>query len=274
MRKIGEGSFGEVFELEHKNGTKFALKRSKSKDCRDNKWLERCCKEVAVLTQLEHSNIVRFYKPLIEESNGGFCIMMEYCDFDLHKAFEDEDLTREKIRPRALQLYGQIIRGLEYLHGKRIVHRDLKPANIFLCQDKDLFYTAKIGDFGLACYQDLTLTRGAGTPLYRAPEQLSREYGCLVDLYASGLIFFELLAMQKSYVGQRGDWQGVLQCLRLPYSTEHVLEEFDADLQGMKDLLMKLLDHTPEKRPPTAKDVQEELNNLKKDKNGKLLLPC
>ena len=266
VRKIGEGTFAEVFELEGKDGTRFALKRSKP---RDDGPLERTCKEVAVLAELDHLHIIRYHECLIDDSRR-ICIIMEYCDFDLARAFEDDELTCKKIKPLALEIYGQIVCGLQYLHEKKVVHRDLKPANILLCEDKDLLFIAKIADFGLARYQDPELTREVGSPLYRAPEQLSRNYNHLADLYASGLVLFELLAREKHYNGHRGDWNGVLLGLRVPEVTKHVLNEFRQSLQGMEDLLVRLLDHQLEKRPQTAEAILEELAKPKRDQDGKL----
>ena len=247
--------------MKHKrNGNRYALKRSKSQNSKDNTWLLRCCREITILADLRHSNVVCYHAAFIERGIE-VGILMEYCDCDLSAAFEDEDLTRKKIRPHALQLYSQIIDGLQYVHDKNLIHRDLKPANILLCEGKEL-YTAKIGDFGFSRYQDTTQSIGGGTPLYRAPEQLTGEYNYLADIYSSGLILFELLARQKHYCGYRRDWRGVLHSLRIPDCTEGVLKEFEPFLQGMKNLLIIILDHNPQKRPKSAKHIQEELCSL------------
>ena len=255
--KIGEGNFGTVFKMRNnKNHKIYAVKRIKTKDDQRQK-SER---EIEIQAELKHSHIVRFHH-YFTDSTGAISIFMEYCDSDLSKVFANESETDQKIKPYALKLYSQIILGLQYLHDKEVIHRDLKPENILLCKDADIPYCAKIGDFGLARIQDLNMTRDVGTPLYMAPELGKQDYSYSADVYSSGLIFFQLLANQKD---------GVLQQLRKEDCTEHVLMTFYLCLQGMKDLLKRLLDHDPQRRPKTAGKVQEELTNLEKSCNGRL----
>ncbi|MGN6109391.1 MAG: protein kinase domain-containing protein [Kofleriaceae bacterium] len=110
---------------------------------------------------------------------------------------------------RAAEIVRQILSGLAHAHEHEIIHRDIKPANIVLSQKSGLGDHVKILDFGLArLSQDSSLTTGivVGTPSYMAPEQIR---GTLidgrVDLYACGVLLFELLTGRKPFVSKKDD---------------------------------------------------------------------
>ncbi|XP_051530582.1 eukaryotic translation initiation factor 2-alpha kinase 1 isoform X3 [Myxocyprinus asiaticus] len=109
---------------------------------------------------------------------------------------------------QALNIFKKILEGVEYIHSRGIMHRDLKPRNIFLHGPE---CHVKIGDFGLACKNiimdkhdqlpynsktvntDLSHTRGVGTFVYAAPEQLEgSNYDSMSDMYSIGVIALEL----------------------------------------------------------------------------------
>ena len=94
--------------------------------------------------------------------------------------------------------------GLQYLHQQNVIHRDLKPANILIGSYKDLS-RVKIIDFGLAVREKpgspVEDYRNCGTVLYRPPEQFvgSFMYAKKADIWATGLIMFELLVGKHPY---------------------------------------------------------------------------
>ena len=93
-----------------------------------------------------------------------------------------------------------IYNGIEALRDASIIHRDLKPENILL-EKSDIDANLKIGDFGLSRKADLKLTVGIGTPVYSAPEVIKRaEYGEEIDIWALGLILFEMVNGAELYV--------------------------------------------------------------------------
>ena len=99
-----------------------------------------------------------------------------------NKRFPDE--KREMLERSLIQ----IAEGLKFLHSKNIVHRDMKPSNILY----DFLGNWKITDFGLSRHVNTSMTANCGTNDYRAPEQSDRHYDCKVDIYALGLIAFEI----------------------------------------------------------------------------------
>lgn len=101
-----------------------------------------------------------------------------------------------KSRSEALLIFDQIIHGIEYIHSQKLIHRDLKPSNILFSMGN----TVKIGDFGLVSafgedkIDHSTNSEPGGTILYMSPEQINRQsYNQKVDIYAIGIILFELL---------------------------------------------------------------------------------
>src|SRR5439155_23695753 len=114
---------------------------------------------------------------------------------------------------RASFIACEVLRGLEAAHARGIVHRDLKPENVFIAPRPDGGDDAiKLLDFGIAHVapsgeaQGRLTKSGAimGTPLYMAPEQIrgQRDLDARVDLYATGVMLYEMLAGRTPYGGQ------------------------------------------------------------------------
>ncbi|KAM9345453.1 interferon-induced, double-stranded RNA-activated protein kinase [Symphorus nematophorus] len=217
---LGKGAFGCVFKANQKLLRKnFAIKIVRCK--------EKALREVGALSDLHHNNIVRYYTCWLEDtgyqwdSTADSCsssqstgdssikylyIQMELCDTKTLRVWIDEKNTQNwkkslrdsKRRDESLTIVTQIVNGVEYIHSKMFIHRDLKPANIMFGQDGEV----KIGDFGLVTAEKdddaenvLERTVYKGTPSYMAPEQRNRSstYDRKVDIFALGLIYFELL---------------------------------------------------------------------------------
>ena len=128
-------------------------------------------------------------------------IQMQLCKKESLK----EWLTANKQRERntCINIFCQVVNAVKYIHEKGLIHRDLKPSNVLFSLDN----TIKVGDFGLvthvghltherfSCDNDPNRqhTKQVGTTLYMAPEQMEGAYTEKVDIYALGLIFYELL---------------------------------------------------------------------------------
>ncbi|KAM9273017.1 interferon-induced, double-stranded RNA-activated protein kinase isoform 1-T4 [Cariama cristata] len=198
IEPIGEGGFGNVFkataELDERT---YAVKR-----VRLTKNVKR---EVKELARLDHENIVRYYcswkgydyvtspdsRQRSDKKVPCLFIQMELCEQGPLENWVEKNRRHQKYHEMAQNKFLQILKGVEYIHSEGLIHRDLKPQNIFISHEDKI----KIGDFGLVTSEAYgTLTENRGTKSYMAPEQFGDKYGKEVDIYALGLIWFEILS--------------------------------------------------------------------------------
>ncbi|XP_046884836.1 interferon-induced, double-stranded RNA-activated protein kinase-like isoform X2 [Hypomesus transpacificus] len=122
-------------------------------------------------------------------------IKMEFCEKGTLNDWikKRNEGTKNKLKTaEALHMFRQIVSGVEYIHSKGHIHRDLKPENMFIGEDE----TLKIGDFGhvtIASSSPVRRTSETGTLIYMSPEQTETVYDKKTDIYALGLICFEIL---------------------------------------------------------------------------------
>ncbi len=191
-RGVGQGGFGEVYFAVSDGGKEVALKLLRGHTDAELRGIGHCL-------NLKHANLVHLYD-LRSDARGEKWVVMEYVFgeslaqvINRHPSGLPAELIRE--------WFGALCRGVGYLHDQGVVHRDLKPANIFLEHGH-----LKVGDYGLSRRMSSSergeLTRGVGTPHYMAPEIKNGNYGRSVDVYACGVILFEMLTGQPPFDGE------------------------------------------------------------------------
>ena len=193
---LGRGGMGGVYEVEDELGARFALKAPLVDVSAVGEVTRRFAREANALRMLDHPNLVAAVDVFVEA--GALFLVME--------KVIGRTLGHAARAPRqALVLVRQMLEGIGHAHALGIVHRDLKPENMILV-DMGGWERVKIIDFGLVklvgdaaqAFGATALTRTGlafGTPAYMAPEQaLGRQIDARVDLYAAGVILFELLA--------------------------------------------------------------------------------
>jgi eukaryotic-like serine/threonine-protein kinase len=157
----------------------------------------RFLREAQMAGNIAHENIMSVYD-FGEDEGRPFMVMEFLRGEDLRSAMKNGHTGNISAR---LQLALQVARALDYIHQQKIIHRDIKPENIHINSGG----TAKLVDFGIAKTQDLTLTQPGltmGTPFYMAPEQVTaRDVSYLADIYAFGILLFELLTGARPIAG-------------------------------------------------------------------------
>jgi len=186
----------EVYRARDTNlGRTVAFKILTEAGLADDTAKSRMQEEARVAGGLTHENVIAFYD--YGEESGRPFLVMEY--------FEGETL-REALRGgragdlrKRLLIARQVANALAYVHSKRIIHRDVKPDNIRI----DTSGNIKLMDFGVAKSGELSLTASGftvGTPYYMAPEQIrGAKPTHLVDIYAFGVVLFELLTETRPF---------------------------------------------------------------------------
>jgi serine/threonine-protein kinase len=179
-------------------GRPVAVKILTDTGAQDEEAKARFLTEARTAGNLAHENIISIYDFGWDEQHGLFMVMEFLQGEDLRGAIRNGhtgDLRNK------LKIAITIARALEYVHKARIVHRDIKPENVHISSAG----VVKLMDFGIAKLEDLSMTRAGyvlGTPHYMAPEQVKGEkINELVDVYAFGILLFELLAGQKPIAG-------------------------------------------------------------------------
>jgi eukaryotic-like serine/threonine-protein kinase len=191
-RGIGRGGFGEVYFAVSDGGKEVALKL-----LRDNQEIE--LRGVAQCLNLKHPNLVNLYDLRIDP-RGDHWVVMEYVageSLNTVLGRHPQGLPPELAREWFLAL----ARAVGHLHDHGVVHRDLKPANIFLENG-----VVKVGDYGLSKSisgsQRTAQTQSIGTVHYMAPEISTGNYNKQIDVYAAGVILYEMLTGHVPFDGE------------------------------------------------------------------------
>jgi eukaryotic-like serine/threonine-protein kinase len=198
---IGQGGMGVVYKARQLALNRVvAIKMILSGLHASSHELARFRAEAEAVARLAHANIVQIFE--IGEQQGNPYLALEYiAGGSLAQQLDGNPLTPK----RAAELVRELAKGVQHAHDKGIVHRDLKPANVLIHTDG----TLKITDFGLAKRAEgnfaHTMTGAIiGSPSYMAPEQASgnsAEIGPATDIYALGVILYELLTGRPPFKG-------------------------------------------------------------------------
>ncbi|HHP7246221.1 MAG TPA: serine/threonine-protein kinase [Elainellaceae cyanobacterium] len=193
---VGQGQFGRVFcAIHRKTGRLVALKSLDHQRFPTHQFL----RELRFLLSLQHPNIVTCHA--LEHTYAGRYLVMDYCEGGTLRSLisENDPLNLHQI----IRLISDILMGLEHAHNRRIIHCDVKPENILLSVQSE-GWLARISDFGIArLCQDLSDKEAGntGSPAYMAPERFYGQYSITSDLYAVGILLFELIAGYRPFSG-------------------------------------------------------------------------
>lgn len=256
LRPLGlPGSFGTVFEAE-RDGTRFALKLFHAPLLTDDEE-ERFRREVDVLRQASHPNLVPYADSGIASFVGRRLPWIAMPYLDGRSLLEELSASGSVLAPaRVRHVARQIATGLDALHALNIVHRDLKPANVLVGTDD----VVRILDFGIARFLDRTTMteRGAlmGSPAYSSPEQLRGESDLATDLWALGVVMYELLAGRRPFIAD--DLGALIDAIRDEQPEPPSAHRPDVP-RALDELVLDLLAKEPMRRPVSAARIAELL---------------
>ena len=269
---LGAGGMGEVYRARDvRLDREVAIKVLPSDLASSPDEIARLEREARTVARLNHPNIVTLFS--VEDVNGIRFLTMELVQGQTLSTLVTPDGLP---LPRLLEMAIPLSDALVAAHEKGVIHRDLKPGNVMVTRDGRV----KVLDFGLAktaqvgatslrsslgALADAPLTRDGevtGTVQYLAPERLRGEAAdARSDLFALGVILYELAAGRRPFVGATAPEVGS----SILYDSPEPLSRLRADLPGeFGQIVDRCLEKDPRQRIQTALDLNVELRRIRK----------
>ena len=235
---------------------------------------ERFQREIQVAAQLQHPHIVPLLSAgRIPSTDGTVDGELLYYTMPF---IEGESLRAAVARRGRLpvrdvvRILHDVVEALAYAHGRGVVHRDIKPGNILTIGSHAL-----VTDFGVAKALSAAMPvsgmtsagMAIGTPAYMAPEQLAADPAAdhRIDIYAVGLLAYELLSGQSPFMGTSPQATMAAQLTRVPDPLDSVRDDVPPALAAV---VMRCLEKLPENRPQSATALLDELDGVATPPSG------
>jgi serine/threonine protein kinase len=268
-RLIGSGGAGEVYEgRQHGVDRPVAVKTLRMARLSDREQVARFFREAKLMSTLDHPNIAKVYTLGVGVDGRPYFVLDYISGRPLSELIAAGELQTED---DIVEVFSQILSGLQHAHEKGIVHRDLKPSNI-LIQKIDGRFSVYIVDFGIARSiesgnQSLTRTGAViGSPMYMSPEQcMGKQPDLRSDLYSIGCMMYEVVSGKPPF-----DYDETAGLLRA-----HVMDEVPslkkAALFKVSRRLIRVIQSAlvkdPGHRYQSAQDMLKDLERLRLGKS-------
>jgi eukaryotic-like serine/threonine-protein kinase len=247
-QRLGEGGMSEVYlahdELMHRD---IAIKVMSSSNL---EYIERFQREAEAVGNLHHNHILPAFD--YGQQNPWHYLVMPYIEHgSLSDLLDEGPLTLE----HAGEMLSQIASALQCAHDHGILHRDIKPSNILLSDD----HYAYLADFGLAKPMDgrdnVTHTGMLmGTPEYMAPELADGHASISSDLYALGILLYQMVTRQLPFTGDTSLAVYMRQMRELPAPPSRLNPAISPDIDRV---ILRALDKDPRRRFQTPDDLAQ-----------------
>jgi eukaryotic-like serine/threonine-protein kinase len=256
LQLLGEGGMGAVYKARDRELDRFvALKLIRRELSSNPAIVARFKQELLLSHQVTHKNVIRIYD--LGDSDGVKFITMEFVEGeDLRSLI----LENKKFPPtEAVEIIQQVCRALDAAHGVGVIHRDLKPQNVM----RDKSGRILVMDFGMArtLEGDGMTQSGAlvGTMEYMSPEQaLAKDLDQRSDLFAVGLIFYELLTGKMPYKAE----SAVASLIKRNQERAIPVTEHDGTIPlPLSNIVSKCLERDPALRYQTATEMLQDLDD-------------
>lgn len=246
--ELGRGGMGTVYRAHDETLKRDVAIKMLSELGLGTEGRDRLLNEAQAIAQLSHPNIVSVFDA--GEQDGTPYIVMEVIEgASLHD-------RPPKDMAGIARVAAQVCAALEHAHSQGVVHRDLKPENVLIAEDG----TAKLMDFGIArSVASRMTTEGeiVGTVFYLAPEiALGKEFDGRADLYSLGVMLYELATGELPFA--QGDPLAVIS-QHIHASVVPPRARNEQVPPRLDNLILQLLEKSPEHRPASAAEVQQAL---------------
>ena len=256
VERCGGGSTANVYIAIQKSlGRQVALKVILTSLLGNKERINQFIKEGRINATLLHPNIVTIHD--VGVTDEYHYISMEYLSYGNLRQRLNEKLELDWV----LKITEQIASAMAYAHEKGFIHSDIKPENI-LFRDEN---TAMLSDFGIAKIVGRNSQTGStsgicfGTPRYMSPERvLSFPVGPSSDIYSLGVVLFEMLTGKKPYDGK--DSGSILSA-----HVQHPIPRLPVECHHLQPLVNKMLAKHPTNRFNNARDLANELAQIRKE---------
>lgn len=245
--QIGYGAFGKVFRARDSvTGEAVAVKLFDER-LDETGYLQ----ELGLLFSEEHEGIVRTL-------SFGYAAGRKYIVYEFIRGGSLRDLllrTPHVPVEQALSITRDVCAALAFAHSRRVVHRDMKPENLLLTEP-DWPFRAKLCDFGLSTRfrPGDRISSYFGSPAYMAPEQFGQSYDHRVDVYAAGVILYEMLFGRRPHAGD---------AVSLRHAHIHVHPPLPKDgPPELLSVLTRMMAKNPDERFSTAAEATEAIDEL------------
>ena len=238
---LGTGAWGWVSEGMFR-GKLVAVKRL-HKELVSQFTVEHICREINIMAQLRHPNLVLFIAAVMD-SEGGPLIITEILSMSLRQASNQKLLTETSVK---LSIFQDVAAALNYLHQHQepIIHRDVSTSNVLLEPLPQNLWRAKLSDFGSANLARYSATPGEGATVYAAPEAAKGPQTPKMDVFSFGILMCEIVTGE--FPGSTDLLQSVKQSVKQTWTSIH-------------RLITQCIEHDMQYRP-TMNQVLQSLNS-------------
>lgn len=266
-RELGGGGMSRVFVATETSLSRQVVIKVLPPELSGGVNLERFRREISVVAQLQHPNIV----PVLSagELEGLPYFTMPYvAGLSLRARLASGELPLADV----LWILRDVAKALGYAHKHGVVHRDIKPDNVLLNED-----AAVVTDFGVAKALTAASARGAGTmtslgvalgtPAYMSPEQAAAAptVDHRADIYALGVVAYEMIAGHTPFAGRSPQQMLAAHSVEMP---EPVAKLRPAVSPALASLVMRCLEKSPADRPQTVDSLLQELSAIATPSGG------